>query len=60
MVRILKRFRVVRLMSLSFCVLYVIVGSDIAREKDGLTMSSRNVHLSGKKRQRVQLALGNS
>lgn len=47
-------------MSLSLCVLYVIVGSDIAREKDGLTMSSRNVHLSGKKRQRVQLALGNS
>ncbi|KAH0939958.1 hypothetical protein HID58_007419 [Brassica napus] len=42
-------------MSLSFCVLYVIVGSDIAREKDGLTMSSRNVHLSGKKRQRIDL-----
>lgn len=30
-----------------------IVGSDIAREKDGLAMSSRNVHLSGEERQRV-------
>lgn len=30
-----------------------IVGSDIAREKDGLAMSSRNVHLSGEDRQRA-------
>ncbi|KAG2261119.1 hypothetical protein Bca52824_068198, partial [Brassica carinata] len=30
-----------------------IVGSDIAREKDGLAMSSRNVHLSGEERQRA-------
>ncbi|CAH8298975.1 unnamed protein product [Eruca vesicaria subsp. sativa] len=30
-----------------------IVGSDIAREKDGLAMSSRNVHLSSEERQRA-------
>ncbi|XP_013644348.2 pantoate--beta-alanine ligase [Brassica napus] len=30
-----------------------IVGSDIAREKDGLAMSSRNVHLSAEDRQRA-------
>ncbi|CAN8265576.1 unnamed protein product [Cochlearia groenlandica] len=30
-----------------------IVGSDIAREKDGLAMSSRNVRLSGEDRQRA-------
>jgi pantoate--beta-alanine ligase len=31
-----------------------IVGSDIAREKDGLAMSSRNVRLSDEERQRVK------
>ncbi|CAA7058872.1 unnamed protein product [Microthlaspi erraticum] len=30
-----------------------IVGSDIAREKDGLAMSSRNVHLSAEERQKA-------